>query len=265
MSSIKEIQVLGSQKFGGEYTFGEVLGKGAQSTVYKFIKDTGEIYATKKTSIKDYLCTDNEELNTKRWRAIIREAVILERPAAGFAGGVGRSAAEACWRRAAAAMSDVRYEAQTHRRAELRDERAAAGRETRLQTCDATTLFKYSAVTHNAHRIHYDSGWATEQEGFPAVVVHGPLLQHAMLGYAREALASGAPSAEGAGRRVSSFSMRAIAPSWCAEPLTITGGADPAHGGGAGPRPPAGGGYAPRVVRPAEGRVDLGGLAVFLA
>jgi hypothetical protein len=41
-----EVRVLKSKKFGGEYTFGSVLGKGAQAIVYKFIKD-GKMYATK--------------------------------------------------------------------------------------------------------------------------------------------------------------------------------------------------------------------------
>ena len=36
-------------------------------------------------------------------------------------------------------------------------------------------LFRYSALTFNAHRIHYDSGYATAVGGYPALVVHGPL------------------------------------------------------------------------------------------
>ncbi len=41
---------------------------------------------------------------------------------------------------------------------------------------DAVTLFRFSALTFNGHRIHYDHRWATEQEGYPDVVVHGPLV-----------------------------------------------------------------------------------------
>jgi len=37
-------------------------------------------------------------------------------------------------------------------------------------------LFRYSAVTFNGHRIHYDYPYATEQEGYPGLVVHGPLI-----------------------------------------------------------------------------------------
>lgn len=40
---------------------------------------------------------------------------------------------------------------------------------------DPTLLFRYSAVTFNAHRIHYDLAYATGEEGYPALVVQGPL------------------------------------------------------------------------------------------
>jgi 3-methylfumaryl-CoA hydratase len=43
------------------------------------------------------------------------------------------------------------------------------------------TLFRFSAVTGNAHRIHYDRQYATEVEGHPGLVVHGPLLAILML------------------------------------------------------------------------------------
>lgn len=41
---------------------------------------------------------------------------------------------------------------------------------------DATLLFRYSALTFNAHRIHYDRDYARDAEGYPGLVVHGPLL-----------------------------------------------------------------------------------------
>jgi itaconyl-CoA hydratase/mesaconyl-C4 CoA hydratase len=40
----------------------------------------------------------------------------------------------------------------------------------------ATLLFRYSAVTFNGHRIHYDWPYVTETEGYPGLVVHGPLI-----------------------------------------------------------------------------------------
>lgn len=43
-------------------------------------------------------------------------------------------------------------------------------------------LFRFSALTANAHRIHYDEAYATQTEGFPGLVVHGPLLAMYMAG-----------------------------------------------------------------------------------
>ena len=40
---------------------------------------------------------------------------------------------------------------------------------------DSVLLFRYSALTFNAHRIHYDLPYATQVEGYPSLVVHGPL------------------------------------------------------------------------------------------
>jgi len=40
----------------------------------------------------------------------------------------------------------------------------------------AVMLFRYSAVTFNGHRIHYDHPYVTQTEGYPGLVVHGPLI-----------------------------------------------------------------------------------------
>ncbi|MEX2549506.1 MAG: hypothetical protein WD638_04705 [Nitriliruptoraceae bacterium] len=49
--------------------------------------------------------------------------------------------------------------------------------EVRLQLQpDPVLLFRFSALTNNAHRIHYDRDYATQVEGYPGLVVHGPLL-----------------------------------------------------------------------------------------
>ena len=40
---------------------------------------------------------------------------------------------------------------------------------------DAVQLFRYSALTFNGHRIHYDRDYVTQVEGYPGLVVHGPL------------------------------------------------------------------------------------------
>ena len=50
---------------------------------------------------------------------------------------------------------------------------------------DSTLLFRYSALTGNAHRIHYDRDYAAE-EGYPSLVVHGPLQATLLAGLAAE-------------------------------------------------------------------------------
>lgn len=42
-------------------------------------------------------------------------------------------------------------------------------------TVDPTQMFFFSAATYNGHRIHYDRQWANEKEGYPDIVVQGPL------------------------------------------------------------------------------------------
>ncbi len=52
----------------------------------------------------------------------------------------------------------------------------ADGTFSRKLTPDIAMLFRYSALIFNAHRIHYDLPFATEVEGYPGLVVHGPLI-----------------------------------------------------------------------------------------
>ena len=51
---------------------------------------------------------------------------------------------------------------------------------------DPVLLFRYSALTYNGHRIHYDRPYAIEQEFYPGLVVHGPLLATLLLDLLRE-------------------------------------------------------------------------------
>ena len=51
----------------------------------------------------------------------------------------------------------------------------------RTWTADDVLLFRYSALTFNGHRIHYDRRYVTEVEGYPGLVVHGPLLATLLL------------------------------------------------------------------------------------
>ncbi|WP_432178504.1 FAS1-like dehydratase domain-containing protein [Streptomyces sp. NBC_00063] len=54
-----------------------------------------------------------------------------------------------------------------------------------IQRPSPTLLFRYSALTANAHRIHYDEPYVRDVEGYPGLVVHGPLLVQLMLELAR--------------------------------------------------------------------------------
>lgn len=68
---------------------------------------------------------------------------------------------------------------------------------------DPVLLFRYSALTFNGHRIHYDHPYATGVEGYPGLVVHGPLTATLLL----EAFRAAHP-----GKRVTRFSFRAVGP-----------------------------------------------------
>ncbi len=80
---------------------------------------------------------------------------------------------------------------------------------------DAVTLFRYSALTGNGHRIHYDFPYVTAVEGYPGLVVHGPL-QATWLAW--HALAIGGPAA-----RLASFAFRGRRPAIGDRPLTLLG------------------------------------------
>ncbi len=54
---------------------------------------------------------------------------------------------------------------------------------------DAVLLFRYSALTFNAHRIHYDRPYVTQVEGYPGLIVHGPLIATLLADLLRRELA----------------------------------------------------------------------------
>jgi 3-methylfumaryl-CoA hydratase len=80
-------------------------------------------------------------------------------------------------------------------------------------TPDTRLLFRFSALTFNAHRIHYDRDYAINTEGYPGLVVHGPLT--AML---LTSLASAHDP-----RRIASFSFRGLAPLFDGSPCRLVG------------------------------------------
>ena len=57
---------------------------------------------------------------------------------------------------------------------------------------DDVLLFRYSALTFNGHRIHYDRRYVTEVEGYPGLIVHGPLIATLLLDLLRRQRARGA-------------------------------------------------------------------------
>lgn len=89
-------------------------------------------------------------------------------------------------------------------------------------TTDPVSLFRYSAVTFNPHRIHYDRTYATTVEGYPGLVVHGPYSQQCLIDLARD---------NNPGRTIASFTQRARAPLFDTAPFTVAG--RPADGGSA--------------------------------
>ncbi|WP_337184055.1 MaoC family dehydratase N-terminal domain-containing protein [Shinella sp.] len=70
---------------------------------------------------------------------------------------------------------------------------------------DATMLFRYSALTFNGHRIHYDHPYATGVEGYDGLVVHGPMQAMVMMNMASRLL----------GRLPSNFRYRGVSPLIC--------------------------------------------------
>jgi len=77
-----------------------------------------------------------------------------------------------------------------------------------------TLLFRFSALTYNAHRIHYDRDFAREVEGYPGLLTHGPLQALAMAEAARAAGRAGAGGDAGsaANRGERFFEYRLAAP-----------------------------------------------------
>jgi 3-methylfumaryl-CoA hydratase len=73
------------------------------------------------------------------------------------------------------------------RRAPPVAEPAPQGATTRVIVPDAVLLFRFSALTFNAHRIHYDVEYARSEEHYPGLVVHGPLQAFLLIALLREA------------------------------------------------------------------------------
>ena len=79
---------------------------------------------------------------------------------------------------------------------------------------DDVLLFRYSALTFNGHRIHYDRRYVTTVEGYPGLVVHGPLIATLLLDLVRRELP---------GARVTAFSFKAVKPIFDVAPFDVCG------------------------------------------
>ncbi|MFT4267548.1 MAG: MaoC family dehydratase N-terminal domain-containing protein [Xenophilus sp.] len=79
---------------------------------------------------------------------------------------------------------------------------------------DDVLLFRYSALTFNGHRIHYDRKYVTEAEGYPGLVVHGPLIATLLLDLLRR---------ERPDAFVASFEFRAVRPTFDLHPFSVHG------------------------------------------
>ena len=83
---------------------------------------------------------------------------------------------------------------------------------------DEVLLFRYSALTFNGHRIHYDRRYVTEVEGYPGLVVHGPLIAMLLLDLLRHRL----PDAQ-----VARYEFRAVRPLFDLNPFFVCGEPQP--------------------------------------
>src|SRR2546427_5694670 len=84
----------------------------------------------------------------------------------------------------------------------------------RSVTPDPVLLFRFSALTFNSHRIHYDRAWAMEVEGYPGLVVHGPLTTTLLVDFARD---------QNPGRRIVAYATQARAPLFDNAPFELRG------------------------------------------
>ncbi len=69
-----------------------------------------------------------------------------------------------------------------------------AGKHRESHMADPVLLFRYSALTFNGHRIHYDRDYVTKVEGYPGLIVHGPLQASLLIEFAAKLRAGKAPA-----------------------------------------------------------------------
>jgi 3-methylfumaryl-CoA hydratase len=167
---------------GGRYVFERPLRIGDQMTRESRIVDVAS--KTGRSGPLVFVVV-RHEISTTSGRALVEEHDIVYRDGRG----------------AATATPDPQRAA----------ERPTWSREVRV---DDVMLFRYSALTFNGHRIHYDRRYATEVEGYPGLVVHGPLVATLMLELLRRDVTTDP---------VAGFSFRAMSPIFDVAPFLVCG------------------------------------------
>ena len=81
-------------------------------------------------------------------------------------------------------------------------------------TPDDVLLFRYSALTFNGHRIHYDRRYVTEVEGYPGLIVHGPLISTLLVDLVRR---------HAPGAFIKRFDFKAVRPTFDLHPFRLNG------------------------------------------
>lgn len=79
---------------------------------------------------------------------------------------------------------------------------------------DDVLLFRYSALTFNGHRIHYDRQYVTQVEGYPGLIVHGPLIATLLVDLLRRSLP---------GAQLASFAFKAVRPTFDLHAFSVHG------------------------------------------
>jgi len=147
---------------GGKLTFHDTIRVGDEVTRHSRIADV-----TLKQGSSGALCfvTVAHEITTPRGTAISERQDIVYRDAAGAAP-------------ASATPPDA----------------PAPGQHHRSHMADPVLLFRYSALTFNGHRIHYDRDYVTKVEGYPGLVFHGPLQAALLVNFAAELKGGAGPA-----------------------------------------------------------------------
>ena len=85
---------------------------------------------------------------------------------------------------------------------------------------DPVLLFRYSALTFNGHRIHYDRSYVTQEEGYPGLIVHGPLIATLLVDLVRQS---------NPGKKLKRFEFRAVRPTFDIHSMQVNASPDLAN------------------------------------